>query len=360
MRILFDYQVFSFQKHGGISRYFVELIKRVPTGSIYNIAGVFSDNVYLSESKRVHSLERLLPKYSIRVKIYKYINTMFSYYNVLKGGFDVFHPTYYDNYYLSVIKKPFVITIHDLIPELYQKDFFKKDTQLLLNRKNAIDKCNRIIAISENTKKDLIRYYNVNPEKIDVIYHGPNTFKKDTIINRWGQYLLYVGSRDAYKNFLFFIESVSIILKYNADVKIICVGSEFTLDESKLFDKLGILERIQFIQADNITLYQLYSNAICFVYPSLYEGFGMPILEAFDCGCPVVLSNSSSLPEIAQGGAIYFDAEDSLSLIGSIERIINDFEFRSNLILKGYERLKFFSWTKCAEETQKTYTKCII
>ncbi|MFH6999042.1 glycosyltransferase family 4 protein [Flavobacterium sp. FlaQc-57] len=360
MKILYDHQIFSFQMHGGISRYFIELIKGLPGNYKYEISVLFSENVYLLEEKKTFSLKPFFLKSTIRIKLYKYINLLYTNYRIKKGNFDVFHPTYYYDYYVGKTKKPFIVTVHDLIPELYQDIFFSANHNLLIQRKKVIENATRVIAISENTKKDLVEFYKIAPDKIDVIYHGPNTFKKDKIENKWGKYLLYVGSRESYKNFDFFISSISNLLSRYEDIKVICVGSKFTNKEIKFLEDLGLYNKIISIQADNTTLYQLYSNAICFVYPSLYEGFGMPILEAFDCGCPVVMSNTSSMPEVAVDSGIYFDPKDSHSIATNIEKVIVDSDLRSELISNGYKRLNYFSWDKCVEETQKTYLKCLV
>jgi glycosyltransferase involved in cell wall biosynthesis len=102
-------------------------------------------------------------------------------------------------------------------------------------------------------------------------------------------------------------------------------------------------------------LKNLYKNAQAFVFPSLYEGFGLPVLEAFSCGCPAILSNASSLPEIGDDGAIYFNPYDNESITNAIEKVLFDEKFRYNLIQKGFDRLKFFSWDKTAISTKKVY-----
>ncbi len=118
---------------------------------------------------------------------------------------------------------------------------------------------------------------------------------------------------------------------------------------------MNILHKVHHIKVDDNSLKNLYRNAEAFVFPSLYEGFGLPVLEAFSCGCPAILSNASSLPEIGGDGAIYFDPYDKESITNSIEKVLHDEEFRDNLIQKGYERQKFFSWKKTAASTKKVY-----
>jgi glycosyltransferase involved in cell wall biosynthesis len=225
--------------------------------------------------------------------------------------------------------------------------------------KKIILNADRIISISENTKKDLIEILNINPENIDVIYHGFN--RPDSIVysNDLGRYILFVGYRGGYKNFSSLAKAFSNLAMKDSDLKLICVGNPFVKEEIELLKRLDILKKTVAVGVNENKLNQLYSNALVFVYPTLYEGFGMPILEAFANNCPISLSNCSSLPEVAGNAAVYFDPNDPDSILESITKIIYNPDFSNQLVEKGKEQLTHFSWIKCAEQTLESYKRTV-
>lgn len=222
-----------------------------------------------------------------------------------------------------------------------------------------IKNATRIIAISENTQKDIMDYFDVNQNKIDVIYHGFNKSIGKNGINSFGKYLLFVGRRGGYKNFRIFARAASNLLLKETDLKLVCVGEPFNKDEVENLRSLHILEKTIAVSVDEKQLNNLFSNAVAFVYPSLYEGFGMPILEAFSNNCPVCLSHKSSLPEIAGDAAVYFDPNNEGSIEEAIKKIIYNTDFSQKLITKGVNRLKSFSWEKTVEQTIDSYKKAV-
>jgi glycosyltransferase involved in cell wall biosynthesis len=189
------------------------------------------------------------------------------------------------------------------------------------------------------------------------VYHA-NSINPDnqTSIKAPDKYMLFVGGRNHYKNFTFFISSIRRLLIDNRDLKLLCVGGgNFSKDEIELIDNLGLKESVLHTKADDRQLTFLYKNAICFVYPSRYEGFGIPILEAFACDCPITISNASCFPEIAADAAIYFDPYDEKSIIDTIEKVYKDDVLRDMLVSLGRERLKKFSWQQSANKTYNIY-----
>ncbi|MCU0289794.1 MAG: glycosyltransferase family 4 protein [Acidobacteria bacterium] len=225
-----------------------------------------------------------------------------------------------------------------------------------------IENADSIIAISENTKKDIINITHADSDRIHVIYLG-NPFEKvnDTIPKNFPPlggkpYLLFVGTRSGYKNFIFFIKSIAKLLRRNQELHVCCAGwMPFTAQEKKVFQERNILNKVHYIQIKDNDLRYLYENARAFVFPSLYEGFGFPVLEAFACKCPALLSNQSSLPEVGGDAALYFDPRDSASLLKVVERVISNDDLRMQMIQKGSERVKIFSWEKTANATKKIY-----
>jgi len=278
--------------------------------------------------------------------------------------FDVFHPTYYQPYFLKYLKKrPYIVTIYDMIQETYPDNFDRRDPAPAW-KKRLVEDATQIIAISDNTKKDIVKFLGMDPDRIQVI-HLASSFnpEKDPPLPRLGgeknipeKYLLFCGNRFSYKNFTFMIKALSPVLKKEVNMHLVCAGGgKFTDSEKKLIREIGLVSRVHNFPADDATLVQLYNNAYAFIFPSLYEGFGIPVLEAFSCGCPALLSNTSSLPEVGGDAALYFDPVDGASLADSVERIIADESIRANLIARSRERAKLFSWEKTAAMTKKVY-----
>jgi len=379
MKILFDTQIFKAQKYGGISRYFSELFYYFNTieNITYQAPIRDTENEYLKNirpffEKDLSRKSFLKPNTKIKRKIIKLIEAFDKNSNInlvkralKEQNFDIFHPTYYSPYFLKYLKnKPFVLTVYDMIHETYP-EYFKLDFgKTVAYKKKLIQKATKIVAISENTKRDIIKHYNVPDEKIQVIYLGnslkPTTNKQFNIPNLPQNYILFVGARGNYKNFIFFIESISELLNNDKNLNIVVGGgyskqNNFSKKEIDLFEKLKIKEQIFQYSMDDDSLAYLYQNAKCFVFPTLYEGFGIPVLEAFACDCPAVLSNTSSLPEIGGGAALYFDPLNNKSILETVRKVLNDENLRQDLILRGREQLKKFSWEKTSKETLELY-----
>ncbi|MDD3329748.1 MAG: glycosyltransferase family 1 protein [Bacteroidales bacterium] len=354
IKILYDHQMFSMQKFGGVTRYFADLIFNLPQDFEKEVAMQYSENHYITKTynqtfKTIDSLQN----FRIKRRLYYFFNHQISKKTIKENQFDVFHPTYYNPYFLKYIQKPFVITVHDMIHERFP-DFFPAYENTAKIKKILINKANHIIAVSQNTKKDIVELLNINPDKITVVYHGYNQqIKASNAL--YGNYILFVGERKSYKNFYLFLEAIVPLLHANKTLKVICTGKAFTSEEIHLFQKYSIFSQLIAIQANDSMLYSLYQNALVFVFPSLYEGFGIPILEAFANNCPVCLSNTSCFPEIAQDAAQYFDPTDKISILDSIQKVISNKEKRNDLISKGKEKIKYFSINEMVSNTCKIY-----
>lgn len=337
LRVFIDHQIFTLQNYGGISRLFTQLHKEFDSNS--NIKSVlpilFSDNEYLAEIKKVWSI---FPsnKSFIKKLFYYIINRIYSTILLLKGDFDVFQPTYYDPYFLPLLRgKPFVLVIYDMTHEIFPETVSKKDKTIEWKRK-LVDKANKIIAISENTKKDIVKFYGIGSSKIDVVHLACtlNNPKKEQDIVLSKRYLLFVGNRNTYKNFELFFKSISSLLKNDKSLYLLCAGSSYFSDkEEEMFEEFGVKDKVKHIRfKDDDELAYIYSKALCFVFPSLYEGFGIPVLEAFACNCPAVISNTSSLPEVGGDAVEYFDPEDMESIRMAIDRVVRDSKLREKMI----------------------------
>lgn len=379
MKVLYDYQAFTMQHFGGVSKCFCELLMHKPKDLDYEIAISQSNNSHLIDSNLVDNLVYPAMDYQVfakrfphlaKHKIYKLLNIL----GLIKGAeklnkkdsilklkekkFDVFHATFFDDYFLPYIgDKPFVITVHDMMPEIFP-DYFKKPNPETKRKKELCEKAAAVIAVSENTKKDLIRIMDIPEEKIQVIYHGgPNIADNFSLHLVRGEYFLYVGQRDAYKNFHQTLMDFSLFHRQFPLVKLVCTGKPFSSSENKLIRELELLQHVIYIRPTDIELLNLYHYAIAFIYPSLYEGFGMPILEAFACGCPVLLNNKSCFPEIAGDAALYFESDSSNSNLSEllIKYYSRKTTLKDQLVSKGYCRLQKYSWDKSSNKLFNIY-----
>ena len=363
MKVLYDHQIFTSQIYGGISRYFVELMKNFENDDTieYDLSLRYSNNYYLKQINNI-SYKTFFKNYNFRGKgrFTNYINKKISKKVICREHYDIFHPTYYDPYFLDFLnRKPFILTILDMIHEIFPEIFPLKD-KTSERKKLLAQKATKIIAISENTKRDIIKILGIDEGKIEVIYLG-NSLKinkdvKTINIKIPEKYILFVGSRRGYKNFKLFIDAVSPLINEDNELNIVCVGGgDFSMIEIEKFRSLKIRGKLFYYSGSDSILACLYQKAIAFVFPSLYEGFGIPVLESFTCGCPVIVSNTSSLPEVAGEAAIYFDPTDKLSILNSIQKVIYNDKLRKQLINKGIERVKEFTWEKTADKTKKIY-----
>lgn len=369
MKILYDHQIFSLQKYGGISRYFCELYAHLITIDTIQpeISVVYSENCYYRElfhQKCSLSDQKSLGKYLDFGKntVINKINEYHCKKQIRNGNFDIVHPTYYDPYFLKDLKsQPYVLTVYDMIHELFP-DLF--NDSIAVQKKKVIECATKIIAISDSTKTDLITFYDIGPEKIEVIPLATSLHKPtpDRTLKLPQRYMLFVGNREAYKNFTFFLNSIASLLQNEHDLCLICAGGgPFSDNEINLLNELRIKKQVLYYPvANDSTLSQLYRKAILFVFPSLYEGFGIPVLEAFSCGCPVAASDCSSLPEVGGEAVNYFDPHNSESIQSVVRDIVQDPSMQESLRIRGYQRLRLFSWEKTATQTKKVYDNLLI
>jgi glycosyltransferase involved in cell wall biosynthesis len=375
MKVLYDHTVFFMQRFGGISRYFAEIIKSLKKNKHFQpaVSDFIADNIYTCEVQKYADKKGIAsafvnkcyrPDVNILRKITRRYNDYLSIQYLKSGDFDIFHPTYYNAYFLPYLKgKPYILTVHDMVHEKFP-EAFPKNHPISEIKKTLILNADRIIAISNNTKRDIVDILNIPPDKIDVIYHGSD-FTERFDGESYPFYipeifLLYVGERKGYKNFTRFINAYAKLQLTRPDIKLVCTGYPFTPDEEELFDELNLKSSVfHCFPGNNKELSLLYCKAQLLVYPSLYEGFGIPILEAFSCNCPIVISNASCFPEIATNAAEYFDPLSEQSILDGIWNVINDPVNKEKLVENGNIRLKDFSWEKSAKQTFEVYSKVI-
>ena len=376
MRILLDPQIFIKQPFGGISRYFTEIYRLFSEGDKgikVKLPLYISDNLHLKSYDLQPKIAVPFPSSNFRIvnsALHRTRNFLAqkSKHSVrsilLKGEADIFIPTYYDNYFLSELgSTPFVLTVFDMIHELFpQYKLFNADPSAM-NKKMLMEQATRIIAISENTKKDIINFYpHIAAEKIDVVYlsHSINLLSlSKPKESKLSDYLLFVGHRGAYKNFIFLIKTISTWLMKN-NIKLICLGGgALNHEELSLIDLLNVKDSVSQISFEDHQLGNFYANARAFIFPSEYEGFGIPILEAMACGCPVILPYASSFPEVAEEAGVYFKLNDGASLLEVLDNVMFDETLRIEKIKAGYIQVQKFSWQNTMNKCLNVYQKAI-
>lgn len=359
MKVLFDYQTLM-QKMGGVSRYHCELKKHLD--KIENVScdipGLLSQNIYFENEFGIKAVKRYLPKTRRIIKMLNKIHTGFI---CRTNKYDILHPTWYDPYILKFRgESKIVYTIHDMIPELFPEHFPEKVRN---ERKQCFFAADKIIAVSENTKRDILKIYPQIPQdKISVVYESASlSGDSEDIAGLPEHYILYVGTRkEYYKNFAGLFEASAPLLKEYRDLYLVCVGGGmFNKEEIAEFQRYGAENKVMQIQLKDEQMNTVYRRAMCFVYPSFYEGFGLPVLEAMWNDCPCALSNKSSIPEVAEDAAIYFDPTDKKNIENAIRQIITDTALKERLVERGQiQRLKF-SWDKAAQETYQVYMDAV-
>ena len=364
MKVLYDHQIFTYQVYGGISRYFYELMNHLSQNQDikFEISLKYSNNHYL-ENVNFTNHKTFFKDINFKGKthIMTSINELHDKRLLIKHDFDVFHPTYYNSHFLKYIdNKPFVVTVYDMIHELYPELFSNKD-KTAERKKILTRKADNIFAISENTKKDLIEICDVPEDKVKVTYLAnslisSNCLTFDKLTEKYDiskPYLLYVGSRSSYKNFGMLLNIYSD--HFSENFGLICFGGNiFNKVELKKIASIKTSHKVIQLSGSDDLLASLYKHAFCFVYPSLYEGFGIPPLEAMSMGCPVIASNASSIPEVVDDAAILFDPHSKDELIDAVESLYDESK-RNDLIKRGFEQEKKFSWDKMANETLDIY-----
>ena len=364
-RVMYDYQIFSLQQFGGISRYFCELAARVAhaDGFSAQIVAPVHFNDYLAVSTAPKIAGHLPLKLARTGRLHRTINSL-----LVPAIWSIHPPNLVHRTYFAptprVRSAKSIVTVHDMIHELFPRDFPAGDPTSQ-NKKRCVQEADHIVCVSQSTRADLMRLFNVPAEKISVTYHGFSS-EFDSIQSPKTQkiqrpYLLYVGHRGGYKNFANAVTAFSGSQKLrNAFDFVAFGGPPFGEEEEALRRRLQLPENSlkQIFGADG-DLAEAYRSARAFVYPSLYEGFGIPPLEAMSCGCPVIASNTSSIPEVVGAAAELFNPSDVDSITTAMESVCLDDVRRSELVQSGFRRLKLFSWDQCAADTLDVYRRVL-
>lgn len=367
MKVAMDSNAFTLQRYGGVSRYLVRLAQELGTmGHDVRVHGLLHINRYLDEARAgltwMHRIDSF-PRFTRRAT--HFANDLWTNLRLAGDRADLIHESYCHNRRVGPSDLPRVCTVHDLIHDLFPQYWGKMD-RTPEYRRATIARADAVICVSESTRRDLLRLTDLDPSKAHVVHHGFELAGSTAALGDEEQrefesltkdpYLLYVGGRNNYKNFRGFLEGYALTGALDSHGIVAFGGGVLREDELMRLDALGIpREKVQQSSGSDSLLRFLYRHAAAFVYPSLYEGFGFPPLEAMAEDCPVLASNASCIPEVVGEAAEFFDPEDSSSIARAISRVLTSAELRDDLRVRGRKRLEAFSWKKCASETLDVY-----
>jgi glycosyltransferase involved in cell wall biosynthesis len=355
----------------GLGRYTKEVVDKVIELDKDNEYVIFLSRENFTDFKTEN---RNVKKVLAAVRWYTLAEQILMPYYIYKENLDIMHFPHFNVPILCPVK--FIVTIHDLILTKFPTQRASTLSPILYKIKNlaykiiiqnAVKKSCKIIAVSEFTKKDILNNFKIKADKIAVTYEGvaagikSNEQYPEQILEKHKiekPYLLYVGNAYPHKNLEWLIKAFA-SLGVNENLSLILVGKDdYFYERVKTFTKNLNRSKIifpGFVLDEELSIF--YKEAIAFVFPSLYEGFGLPPLEAMTHGCPVISSNKASMPEILGDAALYFDPEDDCDIKNKIISIIKDNNLREKLIENGYEQVKKYSWLECARKTLEIYRK---
>lgn len=371
----------------GLGRYVQEIVDNVIALDQENEYVIFLNkenySEFITDNPRVR-------KVAVNIKWYTALEQILFPLIIVKERLDLMH---FPHFNVPVFTPGrFVVTIHDLIltkfptvraSTLSPVFYYIKNFLYRLVIKIAVMRASKVIAVSEFTKKDVVEQFKISPAKVQVTLEGvadlasnkdrhpiPKSDDKETLLgyNIRGDFILYVGNAYPHKNLDFLIEVFSKMLENKPDFRLVLVGKE---DYFYKHLKESARKRNLWKEGDDKSpivfpgyvpdseLKVLYGNAQAYVFPSLYEGFGLPPLEAMSMGCPVISSDQSSLPEILGEAALYFNPRDQEDVLKKIETIIKNDNLRNKLVERGYKQIKKYNWQEAASKTLKIYNNIL-
>lgn len=365
MRILFDHQIFGWQQYGGISRYICELARALaldPAQQVRIIAPLCVNRHLLEAAGKISVTGRRVPRLPGGGRFYRHINALLAAPLATAFAPDIVHETFYAASRQAPQGARVVLTVHDMIHERFLLQHSRLDPTRW-EKARAIGRADHVICVSEHTRHDLLELLDVDPAKISVVYHGFAPLPAPSIAagSTERPFLLYVGQRGRYKNFDGLLRAYAASPRLRQEFDLVCFGGPpLSSAERRRVHALGLREgSVQQQSGSDRLLAGHYRAASALIYPSLYEGFGIPPLEAMSLDCPVACSAVSSIPEVVGNAAALFDPHEVESIREAVERLVGDAALRQVLIRRGRQRVKAFSWARCAEQTLGVYRRVL-
>ena len=363
MRVFYDHQVFSLQDAGGVTRYQYELVRNLQLATDVQIAMLMGLNASVMSFEDLRNAQTTIRSWrtGVRPGYFRYaINEFIS--AALPpalGWFDIYHVMLY-RAIPFLRRRRLVVTHHDCTHERFPH-LFRNASFIMERKRKLFSQADAIICVSESSRRDLLHFYDVDENKTHVVHHGFSPLPGGSSLAGANgipntPYLLYVGLRAPYKNFLLLLEAFS-RSGLAGEVQLVVIGGGvFSAEEQAKISSLGIGNHICHIpKAGEATLAHAYRNASLFVYPTLYEGFGFPPLEAMSLGCPILVHRTSSLPEVCGDAAFYFDSVDAEELSRALVSTLQDAPGIAMKRLLGEQRVRLFDWSRSAQGTLAVY-----
>ncbi len=370
MHIVVDGIIYEQQRHGGISRIFREVLPRLcdidDTLTVTLLTSML-ENIRrdgLPAHARIHHQALLPPARLFRSRrlwwLTPRVRTLAQKHYLKHDRRGIWHSTYYT--LLEPWDGPVVVTVADMIYERFASLFTgPMNDQIRRRKQQSLNRADRVICISDVTQTEVMQFYAIDPAKITVI---PLAYNREVFhmhpdpdaVHPFGghPFLLYVGGRTHYKNFAGLVRAYAVWQKQQ-DIALVVVGSPWLKEEKQLLADLKIDDSVHLLTAvDDHHLATLYNQAAAFVYPSLYEGFGIPLLEAMACGCPVVASRIPSTVAVADEQPVYFDPEDPGDCLAALETALSEGRC-SERTKAGLDQVKNYTWDNTALQTLAVY-----
>jgi glycosyltransferase involved in cell wall biosynthesis len=351
MKILYDGFIFNLQASGGINRYFAEIISRLPSDHVPVIYGSGGDSLQTPRHERAKFKSRFPWAFVARPLIANWTS-----------GFDLFHPTYYhltEPLEWRRIKAPVVLTVHDFT---FQRlgHLYNKSAKLLAAQQAAIERADFIVCVSQSTQADLAEFYPQAAARSCVIHLAAMDFSSHAVQSPvcHAPYVLFVGARVFYKNFALAVRTLKRLREHGNDLRLVVAGAPWTNEEKQLIAREGMNEAVILRESPcDAELATLYRKAVCLLYPSLYEGFGLPPLESMSLGTPVVALRQSSLPEVVGEGGVLVDPTEcsTEAFADAIQRLVENKDYCGCLGQKALRQSRKFSWERTTLQTLNVY-----
>ena len=364
MKVLIDDQAFVRHGRSGITRYFTELIREFRSGEELGLRPVtpyrYVANAHLSDMAPGRYKRIALPP-PARAPMFRALNRRSR--TARNGSVDLIHHTLYGADALAVAPAtPRVCTVYDFILELFT-DLFPDAGSIIAEKQPYLDRCDGLLCISQTTYRDLRRIHpaldkpvEVTPLGVADAFFTPHARPVRGIPTA---YVLHVGNRHKHKNAGLLFRAFRDVAASHPDLQLVLCGNPLSATERAELTALGVLDRTHCLRVSDEDLPAVYHRAAAFVFPSRYEGFGLPVAEAMASGCPVLASDTPAVTEVGDGAAMIFDPDDREGLTDGLLRVIGDGALRTRLVKAGRQRARELSWRRTAAATARAYHRVL-